>query len=57
MIMYIIFLYLSSVHIVQDKVEFLCGLERVMKPNQKRVFQTFQQHISLRHDVLLLNRE
>lgn len=49
--------YLSPIHIVKDKVELLWGLEGVVEPDQKRVFQTLQQHISLCHDVLLLKRE
>lgn len=50
-------MYLSPIYIVEDKVEFLWGLEGVVEPNQKRVFQTFQQHISLCHNVLLLQRD
>lgn len=49
--------YLSSIYIVQDKVELLWGLEGVVEPNQKRMFQTLQQHISLCHYVLLLKGE
>lgn len=49
--------HLSSVYVVQDKVELLWGLEGVVEPNQKRMFQTLQQHISLCHYVLLLKGE
>ena len=48
--------YLSPIHIVEDKVELLCGLEGEVEPNQKGMFQTLQQHISLCHNVLLLKR-
>lgn len=50
-------MYLSAIYIVQDKVELLYSLKRVVKPNQKRVFEALQQHVSLCHDVLLLKRE
>ncbi len=49
--------YLTPIHIVKNKVELLWGLEGVVEPNQKRVFQTLQQHISLCHNVLLLKSE
>lgn len=47
-------IYLSSIDIVKDKVKLLCSLKRVMEPNQERMFQAFQEHISLSHDVFLL---
>lgn len=47
-------IYLSSIDIVKDKVKLLCRLKRVMEPNQERMFEAFQEHISLSHDVLLL---
>lgn len=49
-------MYLSSVYIVKHKVEFLCSLEGVVEPNQKRVFQALQEDVSLSHDVLLLKK-
>lgn len=46
--------YLSSIDIVKDKVKLLCSLKGVMEPDQERVFEAFQEHIPLSHDVLLL---
>lgn len=46
--------YLSPVDIVKDKVKLLCSLEGVIEPNQEGMFEAFQEHIPLSHDVLLL---
>lgn len=50
-------MYLSSVDVVEDKVELLWGLEGVVQPHQEGMFQTLQQHVPLGHDVLLLQEE
>lgn len=46
--------YLSSVDIVEDKVELLWGLEGVVQVDQEGVLQALQQDIPLGHDILLL---
>ena len=42
---------LSSVHIVQDKVELRASLEGIMEADKERVCEILQQDIPLCHDV------
>lgn len=46
--------YLSTIDVVQDKIQFVCSLEGKVKPDQEGVFYIFQQDIALWHNVLLL---
>lgn len=46
--------HLSTVDVVQHKVELVCGLEGVVQPHQERVLDVLHQHTALSHDVLLL---
>ncbi len=47
-------MYLSSVDVVEDEVEFVGALEGVVEPDEERVRHVLQQHVPLRHDVLHL---
>lgn len=46
---------LSSIHVVEDKVEFVSSLEGKVQPHQERMFDILHQDTSLRHDMLLLD--
>lgn len=46
--------HLSAVHVVQNKVELVCGLEGVMKPHQEGMLDVLHEDAALGHDVLLL---
>lgn len=48
--------YLSSINIVQDKVEHVWCLEREVEPHQKWMLQSFQQYAPLNHHMFLLQR-
>lgn len=43
--------YLSTIDVVQHKVEFVGGLERVMHPNKEGMFDVCHKYVPLRHDV------
>ena len=42
---------LSSIHVVQDKVEFGASLEGVVETHQERVADVLQEDVPLCHDV------
>lgn len=46
--------HLSTVDIVQNKVQLVCSLEGVVQPHQEGVLDVLHQHAALSHDVLLL---
>ncbi len=45
---------LPSIDVIEDKVQFVRGLEGVVKTDQERMFDILHQNIPLRHDVLSL---
>lgn len=45
---------LPTVDIVQDKVQLVAGLERVVQPHQEGVCHVLEEHVPLRHDMLHL---
>ena len=46
--------HLSTVDVVQHKVEFVIRLEGVVQSHQEGVFDVLHQHAALGHDMLLL---
>lgn len=49
--------YLSTVNVVQHKVQFVSSLEGVVEPHQEGMLDVFHQHAALSHDMLLLRGE
>lgn len=47
--------YLSTVDIVQNKVQLVCSLEGVVQPHQEGMLDVLHKHAALSHDVLLLD--
>lgn len=46
--------YLSAVHVVENEVELLARLERVVQMDEERVLNVLNEHIPLGHHVLHL---
>ena len=46
--------YLSSVDVVQDEIELVCGLEGVVEAHQEGMLDVLHEHTALCHDVPLL---
>ncbi len=46
--------YLSTIDVIQDKIQLLRGLKGVVQADQKRVLQALEQHVPLGHYILLL---
>lgn len=46
--------YLSAVDVIEDEVEFVGRLERIMQPDEERMTHVTNQHVPLCHDVLHL---
>lgn len=46
--------YLTTINVIQHKVQLVWSLEGIMKTHQKRMTDIFKQHISLRHNVFHL---
>lgn len=49
--------YLSTINIVQHKVQFVSSLEGVVEPHQEGMLDVFHQHTALSHDMFLLGGE
>lgn len=45
---------LATVDVVEDKVQFVSGLEGEVQPHQEGVLDVLHQHAALCHDMLLL---
>lgn len=48
--------HLSTVNVVEDKVQFVSSLEREVKAHQERVFHILQQNIPFWHNMLFLGK-